>query len=188
MLVVIESVIPHPRAPVALAADAAVLCVELGRTSLADARETLSFSAPSGSWVASPSPRVTPSPARAPAGEGPRYFRTQRYGRQPRRHRAALPGASLARNALHLVIGQVATMVLGILFSAALGRKLGAGDFGLYFLISSFSAFALVVVDWGQQYFGIREVAAPPERGGDLLGTGLVLRTVGTRWSASPPD
>jgi O-antigen/teichoic acid export membrane protein len=71
-------------------------------------------------------------------------------------------------------------MVLGILFSAALGRKLGAGDFGLFFIISSFSAFALVLVDWGQQYFGIREVARAPRRGGDLLGTGLVLRTIGT--------
>lgn len=89
--------------------------------------------------------------------------------------------ASIARNAMHLVTGQVVTMVLGILFTAALGRTLGAGpDFGLYFIISSFSAFALVVVDWGQQWFGIREVARSPQRGGDLLGTGLVLRAVGT--------
>ncbi len=87
---------------------------------------------------------------------------------------------ALARNALNLVLGQVSTMVLGILFSAALGRTLGAGDFGLYFIISSFSAFALVVVDWGQQYFGIREVARSPERGGELLGTGLVVRAIGT--------
>jgi len=71
-------------------------------------------------------------------------------------------------------------MVLGILFNAALGRTLGAGDFGLYFLISTFSTFALLIVDWGQQIFGIREVARAPERGGDLLGTGLVLRTLGT--------
>ncbi len=89
-------------------------------------------------------------------------------------------GASLARNAFHLVLGQAGTMVLGILFSAALGRTLGVGDFGLYFLITSFSNFALVLVDWGQQYFGIRAVARAPERGGELLGTGLVLRALGT--------
>ena len=71
-------------------------------------------------------------------------------------------------------------MLLGVLFNAALGRTLGAADFGLYFLISSFATFALLVVDWGQQIFGIREVARSPERGGDLLGTGLVLRLVGT--------
>src|SRR5262249_18800086 len=74
------------------------------------------------------------------------------------------PG-SLARNALYLVLGQVGTMLLGVLFNAALGRTLGAGDFGLYFLISSFAAFALVLVDWGQQLFGLREVARAPQRG-----------------------
>src|SRR5262249_9410319 len=92
----------------------------------------------------------------------------------------ARPVASLARNAFHLVLGQAGTMVLGILFSAALGRTLGAGDFGLYSLVTSFSAFALVLVDWGQQFFGIRAVAREPQRGGELLGTGLVLRVVGT--------
>jgi O-antigen/teichoic acid export membrane protein len=90
------------------------------------------------------------------------------------------PPGSLARNALYLVMGQVGTMLLGVLFNAALGRTLGAADFGLYFLISSFATFALLVVDWGQQIFGIREVARSPERGGDLLGTGLVLRLLGT--------
>jgi O-antigen/teichoic acid export membrane protein len=90
------------------------------------------------------------------------------------------PARSLARSALYLVIGQAATMVLGVLFNAALGRTLGAGDFGLYFLISTFATFALLLVDWGQQIFGIREVARSPARGGDLLGTGLVLRILGT--------
>ncbi len=98
---------------------------------------------------------------------------------------ASVPGpapasAALARNAMNLVFGQALTMVLGIFFSAALGRTLGAVDFGVYFIISSFAAFAMVVVDWGQQYFGIREVARAPQRGGDLLGTGLVLRAIGT--------
>lgn len=86
----------------------------------------------------------------------------------------------IARNVLALVAGQAATMVLGILFSAMLGRALGAADFGLYFLINAFASFALMLVDWGQQWFGVREVAKAPERGGDLLGTGLVLRLVGT--------
>jgi hypothetical protein len=41
-LVMIESVLATPSAiPIALAADAAVLCVELGKTSLAGARETI---------------------------------------------------------------------------------------------------------------------------------------------------
>ncbi len=86
----------------------------------------------------------------------------------------------IARNAMYLVLGQAATMVLGILFSAMLARRLGSADFGLYFLIGTFSTFALVVVDWGQQYFINREVARSPERGGDLLGTALLLRVIGT--------
>jgi hypothetical protein len=42
VLVLIESVLSHPSGvPVALAADAALLCVELGKTSMAAARETV---------------------------------------------------------------------------------------------------------------------------------------------------
>jgi hypothetical protein len=42
VLVVIESVLSHPSGvPVALAADAALLCVEMGKTSIAAARETV---------------------------------------------------------------------------------------------------------------------------------------------------
>src|SRR5262249_41129257 len=41
VLVVIESVLSHPSGvPVALAADAALLCVEMGKTSIAAARAT----------------------------------------------------------------------------------------------------------------------------------------------------
>jgi len=87
--------------------------------------------------------------------------------------------AGVARNAFNLVLGQVSTTALAIVFSAALGRALGARDFGLYFLISSFSTFAYVVVDWGQQFYVIREVARSPARGGELLGTTLVLRVAG---------
>jgi len=86
---------------------------------------------------------------------------------------------TVARNAFYLVLGQVVTTALAILFSAALGRTLGARDFGVYFLVSSFATFAYVLVDWGQQFYVIREVARQPERGSLLLGTALVLRAVG---------
>ena len=39
------------------------------------------------------------------------------------------PGAKVARNAFHLVLGQASTTVLAVLLSAALGRWLGAADF-----------------------------------------------------------
>jgi len=87
--------------------------------------------------------------------------------------------ATIARNALNLVLGQVATTALAIVFSAAIGRSLGARDFGLYFLITSFANFAYVLVDWGQIFYVIREVARSPERGNGLLGTALSLRAAG---------
>jgi O-antigen/teichoic acid export membrane protein len=71
------------------------------------------------------------------------------------------------------------TTALAVLFSSALGRTLGASDFGLYFLIGSFSTLAYVLVDWGQQTYIIREVASRPARGSFLLGTALVLRGAG---------
>jgi O-antigen/teichoic acid export membrane protein len=90
------------------------------------------------------------------------------------------------RNAFYLVLGQAMTTALAILFSAALGRTLGAGDFGVYFLIGSFSGLAYVLVDWGQQTYIIREVARQPERGSALLGTALVLRIAGAALVAVP--
>jgi O-antigen/teichoic acid export membrane protein len=77
------------------------------------------------------------------------------------------------------MLGQVMSTALAILFSSALGRTLGASDFGLYFMLASFSTFAYVVIDWGQQVYVTREAARQPERGSVLLGTVLVLRTVG---------
>jgi O-antigen/teichoic acid export membrane protein len=87
---------------------------------------------------------------------------------------------TVARNALYLLFGQVTTTALGVLYSAALGRSLGASDFGLYFLIASFATFAYVLADWGQGLYMIREVARQPERGSLLLGTALLLRTAGS--------
>src|SRR5437879_5074592 len=109
-------------------------------------------------------------------------------GRRGMNHDQA-PGsgpATIARNAFHLVLGQVATTALAIVFSAALGRSLGARDFGLYFLITSFATFAYVLVDWGQVFYVIREVARSPERGSGLLGTALVLRAAGAVLVAIP--
>lgn len=84
--------------------------------------------------------------------------------------------ATIARNAFHLVLGQVATTALAIFFSAALGRFLGAADFGVFFLITTTSTFAYVLVEWGQPLFVIRELAKEPPRAGDLIGTALALR------------
>jgi O-antigen/teichoic acid export membrane protein len=86
------------------------------------------------------------------------------------------PDATVAQNAFFLVVGQVATTALAIVFSAALGRHLGATDFGVYYLVTTMSTFAYVFVEWGQPYFVIRLLAQVPQRAGDLLGTALALR------------
>jgi O-antigen/teichoic acid export membrane protein len=83
---------------------------------------------------------------------------------------------AIARNAFHLVLGQVATTALAVLLAAALGRSLGAADFGLYYLITSTAGFVYVLVEWGQAPYVIRDVARHPQRAGALLGTALGLR------------
>lgn len=86
------------------------------------------------------------------------------------------PGATVARNAFHLAMGQVATTVLAIAMSATLGRLLGAQEFGLLYLLTTMSAFAYVFAEWGLPLFVIRQVARDRSRSGALLGTALALR------------
>jgi len=84
----------------------------------------------------------------------------------------------VARNALLLVAGQAATTALAIVLSAALGRGLGPRDFGVFFLVTTMSTFAYVIVEWGQPLLVIRAAAREPARSGELLGTALALRAV----------
>jgi O-antigen/teichoic acid export membrane protein len=93
--------------------------------------------------------------------------------------RAPPAGAAIARNAFHLMLGQVATTVLSVGLNAVLGRSLGAADFGLFYLLTSMVTFAYVFVDWGQGVYLIREVARHPSRSGELLGTSLAVRGAG---------
>jgi O-antigen/teichoic acid export membrane protein len=84
--------------------------------------------------------------------------------------------AGLARNALHLGVGQVVTTVLTMLLSAAIARTLGAAEFGLLYLMTSIANFAYVFVDWGHGPYVTREIARRPERSGELMGSVLVVR------------
>src|SRR5262245_59554917 len=95
-----------------------------------------------------------------------------------RNRRASLVSVGIVRrNAFHLLVGQIASTVLSIAFSAVLARMLGAADFGVYFLVMSLSNFAYVAVDWGQSVYLIRAVARRPEDAGVLLGSSLILRS-----------
>jgi O-antigen/teichoic acid export membrane protein len=98
---------------------------------------------------------------------------------------ASLPqGTAMARNAFYLLLGQVASTVLSIVLSAALGRTLGAEDFGRYFLLVTMSTFAFVFVDWGQSAYLVREAARNPAATEVLLGSALVFRTAAAAGAA----
>jgi O-antigen/teichoic acid export membrane protein len=84
----------------------------------------------------------------------------------------------VARNAFYLLLGQIVSTALAIGLNAALGRTLGPADFGEYFVLITMSAFAYVLVDWGQSAVLIREAASQLDFIGPLLGSVLASRVV----------
>jgi O-antigen/teichoic acid export membrane protein len=90
---------------------------------------------------------------------------------------AVRQGGILGRNAFHLLVGQVASTGLSIVFNAVLARMLGPTDFGVYFLVMSLTNFAYVAVDWGQSAYLVQAVARRPWDAGMLLGGSLILRS-----------
>jgi len=92
---------------------------------------------------------------------------------------AATPAQTVTRNALHLVLGQIVSVALGMGVSALLGRTLGAADFGLFYLATTLTTFAYVLVDWGQGPYLVREVANRHASAGRFLGSALLLRFAG---------
>jgi O-antigen/teichoic acid export membrane protein len=86
----------------------------------------------------------------------------------------------VAKNAAYMIVGQVLTLALGILVNALIGRTLGPTEYGLYFLIFSISSLSFAVVEWGQMNYVIAAVARRPAQSGDLIGTALSLRVIGT--------
>jgi O-antigen/teichoic acid export membrane protein len=82
----------------------------------------------------------------------------------------------MARNALFLALGQAATTALAILLTGALGRWLGAADYGLYYVLLTMATSVLMLLEWGQSLWVVRETARTPERIGEMLGTALAFR------------
>jgi O-antigen/teichoic acid export membrane protein len=84
----------------------------------------------------------------------------------------------MAKNVFYLAMGQVGMTALAIIFSATLARALGPSQFGLYFLVSSITIFSYTLVEWGQPYLLLGEVARDSNRIGELLGSALALRVL----------
>ena len=72
----------------------------------------------------------------------------------------------MARNALYLALGQAATTALAILLTGALGRWLGAADYGTYYVLITMSTSALMLLEWGQSLWVVRESRPGAPAGG----------------------
>ncbi len=86
--------------------------------------------------------------------------------------------ALVLRNALLLVLGQAVAMPLSVLVNAVMGRYLGAEEFGYYYLASTFVAFGVLFVEWGQSGTMPALVARERLRAGEYLGSALAWRVL----------
>ncbi len=89
------------------------------------------------------------------------------------------PGAVL-RNTLILVGGQLLGVPLSIVMSAAMGRYLGATDFGYLYLTGSLTGFGFLLVEWGHGGVIAAAVARDHACAGRMLGTTLLWRALAT--------
>ncbi len=84
----------------------------------------------------------------------------------------------VAKNAMHLFLGQGATTCLSMVLSAMLGRFLGSADFGVLYLVTSMCIASTVFLEWGQSVHLVREVAREGGSAGILLGSGVAFRVL----------
>jgi O-antigen/teichoic acid export membrane protein len=89
---------------------------------------------------------------------------------------AASAGRVVTRNVMHLLLAQIASMVIAFIVTVRIARHLGPEDYGVLFFATSFVALAFTLVDLGQTYYLVSAVARDHSRAGVLFGTGLALR------------
>lgn len=89
---------------------------------------------------------------------------------------AASDGRIVTRNVMHLLLAQVASMVIAFVVTVRIARHLGPEDYGVLFFATSFVTLAFTLVDLGQTYYLVSAVARDHGRAGVLFGTGLALR------------
>jgi O-antigen/teichoic acid export membrane protein len=85
-------------------------------------------------------------------------------------------GRLVVKNTLYLTIAQALTIPLSVITNAAMGRYLGAEDFGYIYLAATLVGFGFVVVDWGHSGALPSLIATDRSRSGAMLGTSLAWR------------
>jgi O-antigen/teichoic acid export membrane protein len=89
------------------------------------------------------------------------------------------------RNAIWLIAAQVLAAPLSVLINAVAGRYLGAADFGVLYLVTTYAAFALLFVEWGQFATLTGKIATHRSRAGELLGSAMVWRIAAAMGAAA---
>lgn len=85
---------------------------------------------------------------------------------------------SLFRNTMYLTLAQTATIPIGVVTNAMLGRYLGPEEFGYIYLAGTLCAFAVLALEWGQQGAVPALVARDRSMAGSYLGTSLTWRAL----------
>jgi len=89
------------------------------------------------------------------------------------------------RNAIWLIGAQVLAAPLSVLINAFAGRYLGPADFGVLYLATTYSAFALLFVEWGQFGTLTGKIATHRSRAGELLGSAMLWRSAAGAMAAA---
>lgn len=90
---------------------------------------------------------------------------------------AAAKPSGVLKNTLMLVGSQIAGVPLTVLLSAAMGRHLGATEFGYLYLAGTLTGFGFLVVEWGHGNVIAAAVARDRSKAGAMLGTSLAWRS-----------
>lgn len=92
------------------------------------------------------------------------------------RHLLSQRGPKLLRDLMSLVTGQLASMFVGVAAFAALARMLTPVDYGAVEFAISLASFGAMVINCGIGTIGVREIAAKPNRAGEIAAQVVTAR------------
>ena len=86
------------------------------------------------------------------------------------------PGATLARNALWLAVGRVASQLFGVALTVVLARSLGTAGFGQYAFVGAVVVIGNVITTFGMESLLVREIAGRRGDPARLLTAALLIQ------------